>query len=128
MSDTAAILSLLRAASVDAHDGPPNKTPTTHYAVVYDDSGNAATDRRARTAGTVAWTHRIVCVARTPEGLRDLVSDVRAALTGARPHPQGDLLMEPPGSAGPVLTDGPAGDKRLSKTITYRHHSPRSLA
>lgn len=126
MSDTTAILSLLRAAGVDAHDGSPASTPGGPYAAVYDDSGNAPTDRRARTSRTVAWTHRVMVVARTPQGLRDVVATVRAALTGARPNQAGDLLMEPPGSAGPVLEDGPAGDKRLSKTLTYRHHSPRS--
>lgn len=125
MSDTAAILGLLHADG-SAFDGKPEKTPAGPYSVVYDDSGLAPTDRRARTAGVVAWTHRVIAVARTTEGLRDEVARVRNALTGRRPNPAGDLLMEI--SAGPVLADGPDGDQRLSKTLTYRHHAPRSTS
>lgn len=125
MSDTDAILGMLRTAGVDVIDGKPGKTPPGPYVAVFDDSGNATTTHRARTARHVAWTHRLVCVDRTPQGLRDLVQTVRNSLTGKRPNPAGDLLMEPPGTAGPVIEGGPDGDTRLSKTLTYRHHSPR---
>ena len=120
---TAALIALLRPV-IDAHDGKPATTPPGRYAAVYDDSGLARPHRASITAHWVRWTHRVVVVARTRDGLRDAVADVRDVLTSARLTPESSPLIEQ--VAGPVLTDGPDGDIRHSQTLTYAHHAPRS--
>lgn len=112
----------LLAASIDAHDGDPVTTPAGLYVALYGDSGLAVPHR----VGTVPhWQTaglRAVCVARTQGGLRDLVADVRQALTGRRLHPDHTPLREQ--VASPALDGGPPGDRRLSMTLTYTSRLP----
>lgn len=122
MTDTAAILALL-AEKVTAYDGRPDTTPAGPYVAVFDDSGlGRRTHYDART-DRVKWTHNVMAVARTHDGLRWVVGQVRDTLTDTRPTPQSSMMVEI--SAGPVLTDGTEGDMRHSKTIVFTHTTTR---
>lgn len=125
MNDTPAILARLRTA-LHATDGDPRPDAVLppEYAAVYDDSGLAQPHRASTQSHWVRWTHRVVVVSPTREGLRATVTKARDLLTGWRPRPEASPLVEQ--YAGPVIDGGPAGDVRLSQTLTYAHHSPRS--
>lgn len=113
----------LLAVPIDAHDGDPVTTPAGLYVALYGDSGLAVPHRGVNPVPH--WQDaglRAVCVARTASGLRDLVADVRQALTGRRLHPDHTPLREQ--VASPVLDGGPAGDRRLSMTLTYTSRIP----
>ena len=113
----------LLAGAVDAHDGDPTTTPASRYVALYGDTGLAVPHRGVgpvphwQVAGL-----RAVCVARTTGGLRDLVADVRQALTGRRLHADHTPLREQ--VASPSLDGGPVGDRRLSMTLTYSCRIP----
>ena len=124
MSTTANIVEALRAAGIDTYDTAPATTPADRYVVVTGDSGYA---ERERYAGSTHWVRhvlRVMAVGRTAEGQRDLVRRVRDVLTDLHPTPESSPLREQ--YAGPELTDGPPGDVRVSSTLTYAHHTPRS--
>ncbi len=123
MNNTPAIVALL-ATHVTAFDGPPHTTPDGPYVAVFDDSGNGRRTHYDAQTDRVKWTHRVMAVARTRDGLRWAAQQVRDALTDARPVGGASMLTEQ--SAGPVLTDGPDGDRRHSMTITYTHTTTRS--
>lgn len=123
MNPTPIIVALLNAA-LPAFDGPPDNTPSNPYAAVFDDTGdgnrthyNAHTDR-------ILWTHRVMAVGRTRDGLRWAVQQVRDTLTDTVLSPGASMLTER--FPGPVLTDGPDSDRRHSMTLTYTHTTPRS--
>lgn len=124
MTTTPHILALLTAHGLDAHDGPPHTTPAGPYVAVFDDTGNGRRTHYDAQTDRVKWTHRVMAVARTRDGLRWAIGQVRGALTDHRPTPEASMLTEQ--TAGPVLTDGPDGDRRHSMTLTYTHTTPRS--
>lgn len=124
MNNTDAIIALLTAAGVDAHDGEPKATPPGPYCVVYDNPGHRVPHRISTTAHWVDCRHQVVCVARTLPGLRHLIGQATDALTGRHPIPAASPLLED--HVGPVLEGGPVGDRRYTATITYRHETPRS--
>ena len=122
MDLTPAIQAALQAAGVDAHDGDPAATPAGRYAAVYGGTGVAAPHRANQRPHWTTTTARVVCVARTRPGLRDLVADVRHELTGAVLADGFTPLRE--SLDGPELPGGPPGDVRLSMTITYTATHP----
>lgn len=125
MTNTPTLVALL-SAHITAYDGPPTTTPTNPYVVVFDDPGNGRRTHYDAQTDRIKWTHRVMAVARTRDGVRWAAQQVRDALTDHRPTPSASMLTEPEGSAGPVLTDGPDGDRRHSMTLTYTHTTPRS--
>ena len=122
MDLTPAAQTALSAAGIDAHDGTPTSTPAGRYVALFGDSGLAVPHRRGTVPHWQTAGLRAVCVARTAAGLRDLVADVRQALTGRHLAADHGPLREQ--VAGPELLDGPDGDKRLSMTLTYTCHIP----
>ena len=112
----------LLALDIDAHDGDPNATPAGRYVALYGDSGLAVPHRVGPVPHWQTAGLRAVCVSRTQDGLRDLVAEVRQALTGRRLDPEHTPLREQ--VAGPQIDGGPAGDKRLSMTLTYTCRTP----
>lgn len=122
--NTAAIVDLIEASGLPATDGPPRDKPAGPYAAVFDDPGNGRRTHYDAATDRIKWAHRVMCVGHTRDGLRWAVQQVRDALTDHRPCPGASMLTEQ--AAGPVLTDGPDGDRRHSMTITYTHTTPRS--
>ena len=119
-----ALLAALTAAGVAAHDGEPTVAPEGRYVAAWDDTGLRRPARHAGNAPNATYTYRLMCVARTHDGLRALVDDVTAALTGLRlGGRETSPLVEQ--FAGPTLTGGPDGDKRHTKTLTYTATFPR---
>ena len=112
----------LLSAGIDAHDGDPETTPAGRYVALYGDSGLAIPHRRQPRPHWQSSGLLVVCVARTPAGLRALVREVRAALTGVRLDESFGLLNET--TPGPELSGGPEGDRRLSMTVTYSCQTP----
>lgn len=119
-----ALLTALAAAGIDAHDGEPVTPTEGRYVAAWDDTGLRRPARHGGNAPNATYTYRLMCVARTPDGLRALVDDVTAALTGLR---LGGRETSPLTEqfAGPALTGGPDGDKRHTKTLTYTAAFPR---
>ena len=126
MSDTQRIIDRLTTAGITVYDGQPQQTPSGSYAAVFDTTGVASPHRLSTRSHWTQQTHRVVLVARTPIGLRDLVATARAALTDHHLTLHTSPLRETVDA--PVISDGPDTDKRLSKTLTYSHHSPTERA
>ena len=113
-----AILARLRAAGLNVYDTTTPGRPPGPYLVVADDTGRAAPHR----LGTAPhWTYQpvsVMCVARTPDGCRDLTHQARVALTGWRPHTAASPLRE--SETSPLLVDGVSpGERYYSMTIRY---------
>ena len=118
----AAIHAALADAEIDAHDGDPEVTPNGRYAAIYGETGLATPHRRNLVPHWLAETARIVVVARTQSGLRDLVKEIRSVLTGRILAPDFGPLLET--GPSPQLAGGPQGDIRLSMTLTYSCTTP----
>ena len=124
MTPASLLIDALTAAGITAFDGEPDNTPTGPYVAVWDDSGLRRPDVYAGVARNNRVTFTAMCVARTPEGLRALVHAVTDTLTGHRLEGRtSSPLIEQ--YAGPSLSGGPTGDKRLTKTLTYTATFPR---
>lgn len=124
MTPASLLIDALKAAGVTTFDGEPTATPAGPYVAVWDDTGLRRPDNYGGVARNSRITFTVMCVARTPEGLRALVQAVTDTLTGRRlAGPTSSPLIEQ--YAGPSLSGGPTGDKRLTKTLTYAAHSPR---
>lgn len=114
----------LNTVGIDAHDGHPTVTPDGRYAALFDGDSNLYAHRANNRAAWIRATVVVICVARSRDGCRALVADVRDALCQWLPHPDAEPCTE--SSAGPILTDGPVGDRRHSITLTYTTTMPRS--
>lgn len=117
---------LLDLAGIRWHDHRPEKVAEDGfpYVVVYDDPGLRYRDRYPGTSRKVRWTFSIVCVARTSDGLRRITAQTADALVDRRIGAWGGLITQT--AAGPLLEDGPEGDRRLSKTLTFQLTTTRS--
>ena len=124
MTPASLLIDALTAADITAFDGEPGTTPDGPYVAVWDDTGLRRPDNYGGAARNNRVTFTVMCVARTPEGLRALVQAVADTLTGRRLAGRtSSPLVEQ--YAAPALSGGPTGDKRLTKTLTYAAHSPR---
>lgn len=107
------------------YDGNPpaasDLTVPSRYVIVYEGTGNGLLEFYASRYARRRVTYLVVCVARTPSGVRDLVATVATALQGWIP-PAGGAEQLHEVSTGPVLTDGAEGDRRLSVTVEYATH------
>lgn len=117
---SAAVIGRLRSLGLEVHDHRPEVTQASRYAIFYGTPGRADQHRLEGGSRDLVWDCRIVCVARTPEGLRHLTTAVRDALCDWRPdpHPAASPLRDL--TASPELIDGPAGDERRSATLHFR--------
>ena len=124
MTPASLFIDALKAAGITAFDGEPTATPAGPYVAVWDDTGLRRPDNYGGVARNNRVTFTVMCVARTPEGLRALVDAVADTLTGLRLAGRATSpLIEQ--YAGPSLSGGPTGDKRLTKTLTYTATFPR---
>lgn len=120
----ALLLDALTDAAISGFDGEPQMTPSGPYVAVWDDTGLRQPDVYGGGARNNLVTFRLMCVARTRDGLDHLLHQVTAALTGRRlAGRESSPLTEQ--YASPALTGGPEGDKRHTKTVTYQTLLPR---
>lgn len=124
----AAVKARLDTTGFDSFDGPPpdDYLPTGPYHYLADDPGMATRNRYTARSGRLAWTGQIVCAGASRAGQRAAVDAVRDVLTDWQPLPDdrsAGRLTET--EAGPELTDGPTGDRRTSRTLTYRLSAAR---
>ena len=112
-------LAALASAGLTAYDTEPSANPPAGYVLVSDrDPGHAWAHRATPTHHWTTITIDVRAVARTLNGLRDLLADVRAALAGRRISPRLDPLREL--EASPYMVTGPIGDQRHEALIAYR--------
>lgn len=124
MTPASLLIDALKAAGITAFDGEPTITPAGPYAAIWDDTGLRRPDNYGGVARNNRVTFTVMCVARTPDGLRALTQSVTDALTGLRLAGRATSpLVEQ--YAGPSLSGGPRGDVRLTKTLTYTATFPR---
>lgn len=119
-------LDAILPGSATVHDHLPLTTPAGLYCYVVDDPGTASAERVCDTANRLVWRVSVISVGPTPPGARLLSGMVRDALTGWRPDPDRAAGPLREVSVGPMLDDGPEGDKRYSQTITYAMSTNRS--
>lgn len=122
MSVLTETLGALRAAGKTAYDTDVPTSPPASYIIVTDrDLGLAEAHRQSPTAHWTRTTVDVRVVARTINGLRQGVADVRATLTGRR-LPSGAILREL--EASPPMTTGTTGDRRHEAVLAYRTTAP----
>lgn len=114
------VIDMLETANVTTYDETPDIEPTGLYAQIVDSAGTAQPHRLSTTAHWVSIPISVMGVGRTKDSCRHLLTLIRGALTGVRPHPGAKPLLEE--SSGPLLKDGPAGDEYWSGTINYKAH------
>lgn len=119
---------LFASSTVPHYDGDAPEGAPARYCCVYTDAGQMQRDRYSKTAGTLLWGFQVVCVATTEDGLRSLISQVRSLCEGKYlgSPVSSDPLREV--AAGPRLSAGPVGDKRVSTTLIYQSYQARSIA
>ncbi|SDD40977.1 hypothetical protein [Auraticoccus monumenti] len=129
MASTAAMQAIVargRAAELDVYDGKPLVTPPDRYVVAWDDPGRAEAETYDGASSRVENTIVFHCVARTRDGLRDLVQTVRDTYTDWAPddRPSSSPMAEV--AAQSLKDGGPENDERFSHGIRYRFHTNRS--
>lgn len=118
---------LFTSSAFPVYDGDAPDEAPARYCSLYTDAGQMQRDRYVTAAGTLVWGFQVVCVATTEDGLRALVSQVRSLCEGKYLGPvSSDPVREV--AAGPRLSAGPVGDKRVSTTLIYQTHQARSIA
>jgi hypothetical protein len=123
----AAILTRLKAAqypwAVEVIDGAPADTPAGPYVCIYDQTG---VTRRTKYHGGVTGLYfpfQLSCVARTTDGLRDLVGVVRRAVLDWPPAAGATPVVED--GSNPVLSTGVGNDRRLTAPLTMHSYLPK---
>ncbi|MGN8690605.1 hypothetical protein ACTND8_11970, partial [Atopobiaceae bacterium HCP3S3_F7] len=85
------------------------------YVCLYYDTGLESERRICAPSAHIRVDVNAVCVARTRPGVRDAVTIVRAALSRYQPFGTDSAMVEE--ASGPLVTDGPPGDVRMSMTL-----------
>ena len=99
-------------------DGTGDGAPVgAGYAIFYDTPGRITPDRYGAVHSKWRWIFRFMCVGHTPDQCRWTTRRVRAALSGVRLDPTLAPIAED--GSGPMLVDGPEGDRRFSQTLIY---------
>lgn len=115
------------AATDTVIDGDVYDTPGGRYVCFYDDNPLAVGTRFAGDPDKNWWTFRVMCVARTTEGLRALVTRTQSAMVWWRPDTAPSSGPVRQIAAGPQLWDGSEGDRRVSTTLTFRTVTSRPV-
>ena len=115
------------AAAQRVLDGTGDKAPDgVGYVIFYSTPGVVSPNRYAATHTRLVWAFYVIAVGYSPDQCRGMTRRVRDALTGARLHPRLAPVRET--QAGPMLPDGPDGDRRYSQTIHYSLWTERTKA
>ncbi|MGN8636800.1 MULTISPECIES: hypothetical protein [Bacillati] len=106
-----------RIPALTVYDGEPPATPPGRYVCLYYDTGLESERRICAPSAHIRVDVSAVCVARTRPGVRDAVTIVRTALNRCQPFGADSAMVEE--SSGPLVTEGPAGDVRMSATLVF---------
>lgn len=122
----AAILARLEAAPfpwpVEVIDGKPGEV-STPYICIYDQTGIRIREKYIGQAGRTYLPFQLSCVARTRDGLRDLVQVTRRAVLDWPPIPGATPIIED--GSNPVLSEGTGNDQRLTAPLTMHCYLPK---
>lgn len=107
---------------VEVFDGPPDDDAQTPYICIWDQTGAATRRKYAAAVDGMFFPFQLSCVARTREGLRQLVGVARTVLmwspvAGATP------IVEV--GSNPILTEGVGNDQRLTAPLTMHCYLPK---
>jgi hypothetical protein len=116
----------LEAASfpwpVEIIDGAPDQQ-TTPYVCIYDQTGQSLRRKYTGSVDGLYLPFQLSCVARTTDGLRDLVKAVRAAVCDWPPVIGASPIVED--GSNPVLSEGVGNDRRLTAPLTMHSYLPK---
>lgn len=104
------------------YDGEPPAGVETPYICIYDQTGR--TDRGTKAHGGVVRVYapfQLSCVARTREGLRDLLKVARS-VCGWAPVANASPIVED--GSNPILPTGEGTDQRLLAPLTMHCYLP----
>ena len=125
----AAIKARLEAADaafpwpVTVIDGKPSGEVSTPYICIYDQTGIRIREKYIGQAGRTYLPFQLSCVARTHDGLRDLVRVTRGAVLDWPPIPGASPVVED--GSNPVLSEGVGNDQRLTAPLTMHCYLPK---
>lgn len=122
ISDITEIRTKLTELGIDNYDTKPNVTPPREYVVLYVGETGSLIERLSGAQVTDRQVWRLMCVSRSLDVLRPLVTKVRTHFNGARIG--GHVVRET--DCGPELPEGTGNDTRYSRTVVYAHHHSRS--
>ncbi len=105
-------------------DGDPGDDTDRPYICIWDQTGVKVREKYTGTAGRTYFPFQLSCVARTREGLRDLVAVARTVL-GWAPVPGATPLVED--GSNPILTEGSGNDERLVAPLTMHCYLPKEI-
>ncbi len=127
MPPVAATQARLEAAvlpwAVEVIAGAPGSTPSGPYICIYDQPGLT---RRTKYHGGVTGMYfpwQLSCVARTLDGLRDLVRITRLTILDWPPVPGASPTVED--GTNPILPSGTGNDLRLTAPLTMHSYLPK---
>ena len=114
-----------RLATCDPQDETPVKSPAGDYVIIRTRAPLDGVRRHAGAAVGDVVDITVLAVSRSKDGCRAIGHRARALLDDWRPvaHPACSPLRRI--DTGPILIDGPEGDRRYSQTVVYRCTIPR---
>lgn len=117
------VIAALSAAGLTVCDTEVTDAPPGPYVIATErDAGRAERERLTLVAHWTTVTIDVRAVARTQNGLRELIADIRQILTGKHLTPNAGHFYEYEWS--PRLKTGALGDERHEMSIGYRAHYP----
>lgn len=109
--------------TVTVLDGAPVTEPDGPYICIYDQTGQPTRRKYWGGVSGLYFPAQLTCVARTKEGLRDLVKLTRAAVLNWPPIAGSTPLVED--GSNPTLTTGTGNDLRITAPLTLHCHLPK---
>lgn len=124
---TGALLVRARRTGLPVYLGePPATPPDSPYLCIYPDGGWAYPQRYSRRRSrTRSYAFQVVYAAKTVAGVEDACEAGRNAFTDWRPDSHESTSPVTEEASGPMLWDGPSGDRRCSITVYYHYTTRR---
>lgn len=104
------------------HDGEPVDDTDRPYICIWDQTGVRIREKYTGGPKRTFFPFQLSCVARTRDGLRDLVAVARTVL-GWHPIPGATPVVED--GSNPILSEGTGSDERLTAPLTMHCYLPK---
>lgn len=104
-------------------DGEPDGDTGRPYVCIWDQTGVRVREKYTGQAGRTLFPFQLSCVARTREGLRQLVDLVRGTVLDWPPVDGATPIVED--GSNPILTEGTGNDVRLVAPLTMHCYLPK---